>query len=168
MKNHGLYQLFIEELEEMYDAERELSRAIPGWTHQASSSDFKQTLHKNLKETEAQVKRLEKVFSLLHLHPEGRVCEAMRGLLRDSEGEMRESPATLDAAIICSILKIEHYEMAAYRTLISLARHLHLESQILDLLMASLSEEKAADSALFNIVENFDFGMGSGQHAANQ
>ncbi len=157
MKNHGLYQLFIEELEEAFDAEREMHRCISGWAHQASSAELKQFLHKHQKETDTQVKRLDKVFSLLHIHAEGKVSETMRGLLRESEDEKRESPGTLDAAIICSILKIKHYEMASYRTLIGLARHLHLDAQVVDLLTTIWNEEKSADAVLFKIIEGLNF-----------
>lgn len=168
MKHNGLYDLFIEELEDMLSAENQIIEALPKMIQQASLPDLREALSKHLKETENQVKRLKKVFSILNLQPKENNCEGMEGLLKEGD-EMIEnkskSPA-LDAAIISAAQKVEHYEMASYGTLRSFAKHLDLDSEISDLLQENLDEEGAADKKLTKLADGTFFSNGINKEAA--
>lgn len=168
MKNKDLYQLFIEELKDMHNSENQILEALPKMIKHASSSELKEALSKHLKETENQVKRLDKIFSILGLASSDETCEAMEGILKEGEkivSDKHHSPV-LDATIICACQKVEHYEIASYGTLKSLAKTLDLDSKVSSLIQENLDEEGAADKKLTKIAEGSLFTTGVNKAAA--
>lgn len=154
-KIQTLDDLFLDELKDIYWAEKALVKAIPKMMKNVASKDLSIALDGHLKETETQVKRLEEVFSLLNKKPMAEKCEAMQGLIEEAEQSMARTKegALLDAAIICAAQKVEHYEIASYGTLYSFAQTLGADD-IADLLKESLDEEKGANEALSHIAES--------------
>ncbi|MEO6904655.1 MAG: ferritin-like domain-containing protein [Bacteroidia bacterium] len=152
----GLRELFEDELKDIYWAEKALLKAIPKMIKNASSEELIAALEDHLSVTEQQVTRVEAVFDVLNLKPEGKKCEAMAGLIKEAEEIMKECKKGMvrDAGIISAAQKIEHYEIATYGTLRTFALTLE-EDDAADFLQMTLDEEKDADSALTDIAEAF-------------
>jgi ferritin-like metal-binding protein YciE len=153
----SLRGLFLEELKDIYYAENKLVDTLPVMAEAATTDDLKTALLTHLNETRNQVTRLEQVFRVVGEEPEEVTCEAMDGLVEEGEElveETAEGSLTRDAGIIIASQKIEHYEMAAYGSLRSLARLLGYE-EAAQLLEQTLQEEKHADSQLTQIAESF-------------
>jgi ferritin-like metal-binding protein YciE len=167
MKN-GLYQLFIDELSDMYNSEHQIIESLPNLIKLASFPDLKEGLTKHLKETQNQVTRIEQIFSILGVPAKEITCEAMEGLLKEANElvQNRSKSATLDAAIISAAQKVEHYEIASYGTLRSFAKYLDFDSQIIDLLQETLDEEGSANKKLTKIAEGSIFSSGVNKEAA--
>ncbi|MGD0941169.1 MAG: ferritin-like domain-containing protein [Terracidiphilus sp.] len=144
--------LFVAELKDLYSAENQITKALPKLIKAASSEELRSAFEHHLKETEGQVQRLEQVFEILGSSPRGKTCNGMKGILEEgsemlgetTEGEVR------DAGLISAAQRVEHYEMAAYGAVRSYAEILG-QSQISELLQATLQEEKAADKKLTEI-----------------
>lgn len=170
MENQDLYELFVSELEDMYSAENQIIASLPKMIDLASLPDLKETLSTHLKETRQQVVRLDKIFSILQITPQQNTCEAMRGLIKEADEIVanRTASPTLDAAIICAVQKIEHYEIASYGTMRSFATHLEFDSDVADLLQDSLDEEGEADKKLTKIADGFLFFGGVNKDAAEE
>lgn len=168
MQNQDLYGLFIDELCDMYNSEKQIVKALPKLIKMASLPDLKEALTKHWNETENQVRRIEKIFRILNQSPREVTCEAMKGLIKEADDivENKEKSPTLDAAIISAAQKVEHYEIASYGTLRSFAKHLDLDSEIVDLLQATLDEEGAADKKLTKIADGSFFSAGVNTEAA--
>lgn len=167
MKYHGLYDLFIDELEEIYSAEKHIIETLPSLIKLATFSELKEALSTHLKETEVQVTRIEKIFSLLTLKPKHKKSKGMKGLLKEGEEliENKAKSACLDAAIISAAQKVEHYEISSYGTLRSFAKQLDLDSEIENLLGETLEEESNADKRLTKIAEGSFFTSGVNKEA---
>lgn len=168
MKNEGLYQLFIDGIEDMYSAEQQIVEALPKLIGLASNPDLKKALSDHLHETEEQVTRLENIFRLLNREVEEKTCRAIEGLIEEADEivKNKSKSAVLDAGIICAAQKVEHYEIASYGTLRSFAEHLNLDSEISDLIQASLDEEGAANKSLTKIADGSLFTSGVNKKAA--
>ncbi len=119
MKLDSLNTLLEEELKDVYSAEKQLLKALPKMAKNASSGDLKMALQEHLEVTRGQVQRLEQVFQSLGKPPKAKTCKAMQGLIEEASEMMEEDAeeAVMDAAIIGSAQKVEHYEIAAYGTL---------------------------------------------------
>lgn len=152
---HGLRDLFVYELKDLYWAEKALTKAIPKMIKNASSEDLIDALTGHLKETVRHVARLEEVFSLLDEKVGAIECEAMAGLLNEAETIMAETEKgeVRDAGIILSAQKVEHYEIAAYGSLCAFAKTLE-EHDAVSLLEDTLNEEKEVDKKLSEIAES--------------
>jgi ferritin-like metal-binding protein YciE len=150
----GLRQLFVDELKDIYWAEKALTKALPKMSKKATSEELQNSLEDHLKVTEDQVTRLEQVFGLLNIKPQAKKCEAMSGLIKEAEQIMSETEEGVvrDAGIISAAQKVEHYEIATYGTLCAFAKTLG-ESEAADLLAQTLGEEKDADETLSQIAE---------------
>lgn len=151
-----LMELFVTELKDIYWAEKALTKALPKMAKAANSEDLKAAFEEHLEVTEGQIERLEEVFAAIDLKPAAKKCDAMAGLIEESEGLMSEfkgSPA-LDAALISAAQKVEHYEIASYGTLRTYARMLGY-NEAADLLQATLEEEAETDEKLTDIAESF-------------
>ncbi|HVW00398.1 MAG TPA: ferritin-like domain-containing protein [Planctomycetaceae bacterium] len=150
-----LEDLFVHDLKDVYHAEKQLVRALPKMAKAATSEKLRQAIEEHLAETENQVERLEQVFQTLEVGPRGVKCAAMEGLIEEGK-EVLESELddpVKDAAIIGAANKVEHYEIASYGTLVSLARLLgHSEAE--KLLQETLEEEKNADRKLTELAES--------------
>lgn len=154
MKNEKLQELFVSELKDILNAERQIIAGLPEAIHAAESKELKQGLEKHLKETLVQVDRLEKVFHMINEEPQEVPCEAMQGLIeevKDSIQEHAKSPLR-DAALISKLQRIEHYEISVYGTLRTFAKELGLD-KAKKLLEQTLDEESNADKDLTKIAE---------------
>lgn len=154
-QNSKLQKLFTDELKDIYWAEKALVKAIPKMIKKATSEELIQALESHLAETEDHVSRVEEVFSELGLEPRTKKCEAMEGLIAEAESVMTdaEDGVMLDAAIIASAQKVEHYEIASYGTLRTFAQTLGLKNAV-QVLEQTLTEEKAADEKLTEVAES--------------
>jgi ferritin-like metal-binding protein YciE len=149
MALESLQDLFINELKDIYNGEKQLTKALPRLARAAESSELQQAFTKHLRETEAQVDRLERIFGALGEKPTGKRCKGMEGLVEEGKDILAEEgeEAVLDAALIAAAQKVEHYEIAAYGCLVTYAKLLgHREAE--KLLKQTLAEEEATDEAL--------------------
>jgi ferritin-like metal-binding protein YciE len=149
-----LHDAFIDELRDTYDAEKQLTKALPKMARAASSDALRQALESHLEETREQVTRLERVFGTLDEKVRGKHCEGMAGIIEEGKSVLEEdfNETTMDACIIASGQRAEHYEMAAYGTLVAWALAMGHEDAA-ELLQETLDEEKAADEALSALAE---------------
>jgi ferritin-like metal-binding protein YciE len=144
--------LLLEELRDIYHAEKQLVRALPKMAKKAKSDELRQAFEHHLEETKGQVERLDQVFQQLASRSSGKRCEAMEGLIEEAKEMMEEisTPEVLDAAMIAAAQKVEHYEIASYGSVQALAEALgHTEAA--RLLEDTLNEEKSADQKLNQI-----------------
>ncbi|MEO5570165.1 MAG: ferritin-like domain-containing protein [Bacteroidia bacterium] len=149
MESSQLMQLFVDELKDIYWAEKALTKAIPKMIKNATSEDLVEALENHLIETDGHVARVEQVFEILGKKASAKKCEAMAGLIKEGEEIMEECEdgAMCDAGIISAGQKVEHYEIASYGTLRQFAETLGL-AEVVSLLAQTLEEEKAADVKL--------------------
>lgn len=150
----GLRELLVEELKDIYWAEKALTRALPKMIKNADSEKLVDVLTEHSESTAEQVTRLEEVFSYLNERATTKKCEAMAGLIKEAEEIMLETEKgpVRDAAIILAAQKIEHYEIATYGTLCAFAKTLE-KHDVFDILENSLEEEKAVDKRLTELAE---------------
>ena len=154
MSLDSLQSLFVDQLKDMLHAEKQLVRALPRLAKAASSPDLQAALTKHLKETQAQVQRLERVFREVGETPRTKVCRGMAGLVEEGKEILEENgeEAVVDAALIAAAQRVEHYEIAAYGCLITYAELLGHDRAV-GLLKENLAEEEAADKKLTKIAE---------------
>ena len=150
----SLQELFVEELRDMYDGEKRLTKALPKMEKAAGSRELKTAFAKHLGETERQITRLEQVFRAMGEKPRGKKCDGIMGIVEEGNKAIEElDGAVLDAALIAGAQKVEHYEIASYGTLAYFAELLG-QNRAKDLLGQTLEEEKAADSKLSQIAKS--------------
>ena len=144
--------LLEEEIKDLYSAEKQLTKAIPKMAKGSNNPELEAAFRSHLKETEGQVKRLEKVAQILETKPTGKKCMGMEGVIEEGAEALDEDgdENVLDLGIIGAGSRVEHYEMAGYMTAISLAEKLG-EADIVQLLNESLEEEEAAEEKLRSI-----------------
>jgi ferritin-like metal-binding protein YciE len=151
-----LQEYLIEELRDIYWAEKHLVKALPKMAKATTSEELATAFEEHLAVTEEQVSRLEQVFELLGEKPRGKKCEAMEGLVEEAESiieDTEDGSATRDVALIIAAQKVEHYEIASYGGLTTLAKTLGLD-EIAGLLGETLEEEKETDELLTQLAEN--------------
>ena len=149
-----LHDAFIDELRDTYDAEKQITKALPKMVKAASSPELRAAFEAHLEETRGQIARLEEVFGTLDEKVRGKHCDGMAGIIEEGKSVMEEDfdDTTMDACLIAAAQRVEHYEMAAYGTLVAWARAMgHTEAA--DLLQETLDEEKAADEKLSSLAE---------------
>jgi ferritin-like metal-binding protein YciE len=149
-----LLELFKEQLKDIYGAEKQLTEALPKMKEAASSPDLALAFEDHLHVTEDQVKRLEKIFSILGEEVDSKKCKAMAGLIEESEEVIKhtdEGTATRDVGLIISAQKVEHYEIASYGSLRQLAKS--ISPEVSALLETTLQEEKETDMLLSNLAD---------------
>jgi ferritin-like metal-binding protein YciE len=146
-----LRETFVDELADIYDAEKQLLKALPKMAKAAEHEDLREGFKMHLRETEGHVQRLEEVFEAFDEKAKGKKCKGMQGLIEEGEELIKKEEG--DAALICSAQKVEHYEIAAYGSLISWAQLLG-ENQAARLLEETLNEEKATDVKLTEMAES--------------
>jgi ferritin-like metal-binding protein YciE len=149
-----LRNLFIDELRDAYHAEKQLTKALPKLAKAATAPDLRKAIESHLEETENHVKRLEQVFETLEEPAKTKVCAGMAGIIEEGSEMIKKEDkgAALDAGIIAGAQRAEHYEMAAYGSLMAWAEALG-HDDVLELLGATLEEEKAADEKLSELAE---------------
>jgi len=158
MKPENLRDLLVEELQDLYSAEKQLTKALPKVAKNASDPELKKAIESHLKETEGHVTRLEQAFEQLGEKAKAKTCEGMKGLITEADERIKEGSedaATLDAGLIADAQRVEHYEISAYGSARTFANLLG-EKQVVQLLEATLKEEKAADAKLNSIAENIN------------
>lgn len=151
-KVKSLQDLFLDELKDMYNAETQITRALPKMAKKANSEELKDALEAHLTETQNQIERLEKVFKEIDETVKGKTCNGIKGIIEEGTEIMDETSedGARDAGIISAAQKVEHYEIASYGTLITFAKTLGF-NKAADLLNETLEEEKKADVKLSKI-----------------
>jgi len=141
--------LFVAELRDIYHAERQITKALPRMAKAASNPELKQAFELHLEQTKGQIERLDQVFEQLDLPKRAKKCEAMEGLLEEARSTMEEieDESVLDVGMIINAQKVEHYEIAGYGSLVSLAKQLG-HDEVATLLQETLEEEKQTDQKL--------------------
>lgn len=157
MSVSNLEDLFLHELRDVLDAERQLTRALPKMAKAATSEELKAAFEEHLEVTEEHVERLEQVFELVGKAARGKHCAGMEGLVKEGSQliEEEEPSAALDAALICAAQKVEHYEIAAYGSLATYAELLGMKDAK-RLLGTTLEEEKETDSKLTELASSLN------------
>jgi ferritin-like metal-binding protein YciE len=152
----SLETLMQEELRDIYDAEKQLTKALPKMAKKATSEELKTAFEEHLRQTEQQIERLDQVFEQLELPARGKRCEGMKSLIKEGEEMISEAAddSTRDAVMIAAAQKVEHYEIAAYGTLRTWATVLG-QAEVASLIGETLEEEKQADQKLTQIAEAF-------------
>jgi ferritin-like metal-binding protein YciE len=148
----NVQDLLLDELRDIYDAEKQLVKALPKMAKSASSEQLRVAFEEHLEQTRNQVERLEQAFQKLDTRARAKHCNAMRGLVEEASQMMAEikTPQVLDAGLIAGAQKVEHYEIAAYGSARALAEACG-HREVVRLLEATLEEEKAADQKLNQI-----------------
>jgi ferritin-like metal-binding protein YciE len=149
-----LHDAFIDELRDAYDAEKQLTKALAKLAKAASNPKLRDAFETHLQETQRQIERLEQVFESLDEKARGKHCDGIAGIIEEGKSVMEEDfdEATMDACLIAAGQRAEHYEMAAYGTLVAWAQQMgHTEAA--KLLQQTLDEEKAADKKLSGLAE---------------
>lgn len=151
----SIEDLFVHELSDIHSAERQLTKALPRLARAAHNPALKDGFETHLTETEGQIERLDQVVEMLGIKVRRIKCAAMEGLVEEGKeiiDSIEEGPLR-DAALIGGAQKVEHYEIAAYGTLVALAKQLGYK-EVLPLLTETLNEEKATDEKLTKIAES--------------
>ena len=154
-KLKSLDDLLVHELQDILDAERQITRALPKMAKAAAHPELRAAFEEHLEQTEGQIERLEQVFKLLGLPAKGKKCDGMAGVIEEGKKVMEEDaePSVKDAALIGAAQKAEHYEIASYGCVCTYAEMLGYE-QIHDLLGQNLDEEEATDEKLTVLAES--------------
>jgi ferritin-like metal-binding protein YciE len=150
-----LHDAFVDELRDTYDAEKQLIKALPKLAKAATSPELRAAFEAHLEETRGQVERLEGVFASLDEKVKGKHCDGIAGIIEEGKSIMEEEfdDATMDACLIAAGQRAEHYEMAAYGTLVAWAKIMGPD-EAAELLEQNLEEEKAADEKLSSLAED--------------
>lgn len=153
MATHTLQALFIDHIRDLYDAEKQLTKALPKLVKAAKSKELANAISEHLEQTQNHVSRLEKVFATVNATVKGKSCKAMKGLVAEGAEAITEHKgegALGDLAMIAAAQKVEHYEVSAYGTARAMAEHLE-NPEAARLLRETEDEERAADQALTKI-----------------
>ena len=155
MKMKSLEDLYLDQLKDLHNAEKQLVQALPKMAQAASSNELRTGFQEHLEQTRNHVKRLEEIFSDLGQSPSGKQCEAMAGLIQEGQHaiQLQGDPMVRDAALIAAAQRVEHYEMAGYGTVRTFANHLGFKSHK-SLLQQTLDEEGATDKKLSQLAES--------------
>ncbi len=152
MKLKDLNSLFVHELKDLYSAEKQLAKALPKFAKAVSNDELRQALQQHAKETESQLNRLDDIFQQMDVSSRGAKCHAMEGMIEEAQDLLQEDiePEVLDAAIISAAQRVEHYEIAGYGTVRSLAEQLGM-NDLASELQTTLDEEKKTNDKLNEI-----------------
>jgi ferritin-like metal-binding protein YciE len=150
----SLETLFIDQLQDLYDAEQRLTKALPKVAAAAHNPSLKSAVEQHLRETQNHVTRLERAFQMMGRRAEGKTCEAMKGLISEGDEAIGAGgdPEVKDAALIAAAQRVEHYEISGYGTARTFAQRLG-KTDIARLLQETLDEEAATDKRLTQIAE---------------
>jgi len=151
-----LSELLQDELKDIYDAEKQLTKALPKLAKKATAEDLKEAFEEHLRQTEEHVERLEQAFEHLGIPAKGKKCKGMQNLIAEGEDMIgdAEEDAVRDAVMIAAAQKVEHYEIAAYGTARTWANMLG-QDDVASLLEQTLEEEKETDLKLTELAEGF-------------
>lgn len=157
MKESALKELYLRELRDAYDAEKQITKALPKMAKAASSTQLRQGFEEHLEQTKNHLSRLEQIFEALAESPKGETCDGMEGLIEEGSDIMDEDmdAEARDAGLISAAQRVEHYEMAVYGTLRTYANILG-EKKAASLLQETLDEEKETDQKLTHLAEKIN------------
>ncbi len=150
-----LQDLYIHQLQDIYYAEQQITKALPKMIEKATDPQLRQGFETHLRETEGQIERLKRVFSLEGMEPKGVTCPAIDGIIKEANetaGDVADK-AVLDAALTAAAQAVEHYEIARYGTVIAWAKQLG-RTECASILAETLAEEKATDEKLTQLAES--------------
>ena len=153
--NTQLQEFFIEALKDIYWAEKRLTKALPKFQKAATTEELRSAIEEHLSQTQEHVSRIEEAFQMMGKKAQAKKCEAMEGLVKEGESVLEETEKgsmTGDAGIISAAQKVEHYEIATYGTLVTLAKTMG-QDDVAELLAQTLAEEKQTDENLTAIAE---------------
>ncbi|MDF2773830.1 MAG: ferritin-like protein [Geminicoccaceae bacterium] len=152
---NSLQELYVEELKDIYNAEQQILKALPKMAKAASDRQLQRAFTQHEKQTQRQVKRLERIFRELGESPRGKKCKGMEGLIEEGQDLIKErpEPEVLDAGLIAAAQRVEHYEIAAYGTARTYAQQLGMPEQA-SLLQETLDEEGQTDKLLTALAES--------------
>lgn len=155
MAGNNLREALVDEIRDLYNAEKQLTKALPKLAKAATSDELREAFESHLEETEGQVARLERVFELLDEKARGKHCAGMAGIIEEGNEKLQEDmeDSVMDAVLIKSAQSAEHYEIGSYGTAIAWAEALEL-TDVAELLNETLAEEKAADEKLSALAES--------------
>jgi ferritin-like metal-binding protein YciE len=150
----SLHDMFLDELRDAYDAEKQLTKALPKLARASVSDELREAFESHLTETQGHVTRLEQVFESLEEKPRGKHCDGIAGIIEEGKSVLEEDieDSAVDACLIAAGQRAEHYEIAAYGSLVAWARAMD-HGEAADLLEETLEEEKAADEKLTSLAE---------------
>jgi len=148
-------ELFVDELKDIYSAEKQAVKAYPRLTKAVQSEDLKQAMQEHLEQTKGQIERLDRIFEILEKRSSGKTCEGMKGLIEEAQTQLEEieKGPVLDCAIIGALQRVEHYEIAAYGTVATLAEAMG-QDEVKELLGETLEEEKETDERLTQVAQS--------------
>ena len=151
---NNLQDLFVVQLRDLYDGEQQITEALPELIEKATNPQLKNALQEHLDVTRKQIQRLEQIFRTLNQKPTGETCKGMKGVIKEGDDLVSKGndPGVIDASIITSAQRVEHYEMAGYGTVKTYAHQLGRQ-EFARLLEQTLNEEKQADALLSQIAE---------------
>jgi ferritin-like metal-binding protein YciE len=169
MPNEGLKELYVDELKDLYSAENQLVKALPKLAKAASSDELRQGFEEHLEQTKEHVARLEQIFEALDESPKGKKCMGMEGLVKEGAEVMDEDfeDAVMDSALIGAAQRVEHYEIAAYGTVLEFANLLG-ETEAASLLEETLNEEKETDEKLTELAKDINSQANEGGEEVEQ
>lgn len=155
MELDTLKDLYVEEIKDLYSAEKQLIKALPKMAKAANDKQLQEAFRTHLKQTAEHAKRLEQICQELGVSPRGKKCVGMEGLIEEGSELIKENPdpGVLDAGLISKAQHVEHYEMAGYGTVRTYARQLGFDAQA-DLLQRTLDEEGETDHLLTALAES--------------
>ena len=161
-KLENLQQLFLKELRDLYDAENQITEALPRLIEAAHHPELKNVLQKHRNVTKQQITRLNRIFDVLNEKPTGESCQGMKGLLKEGTefASAEGDPGTIDAGIINAAQRVEHYQIAVYGAVQTYAELMRTYAELLEqqemacLLQETLDEKKEADETLSNIANS--------------
>ena len=155
MAGNNLREALVDEIRDLYNAEKQLIKALPKMAKASTNDELREAFETHLEETQGQVARLERVFELLDEKPRGKHCAGMAGIIEEGNEKLEEDmeDAVMDACIIKSAQSAEHYEIGSYGTAIAWAEALEL-TEVAEILEETLAEEKATDEKLSALAES--------------
>jgi ferritin-like metal-binding protein YciE len=167
MKMNRLDDLYVDQLKDLYNAEKQLVQALPKMAKAATTEELRMGFQEHLEETKNHVNRLEQIFASLGSSPGRKKCEAMEGLVKEGQEaiELQGDAIVRDAALIAAAQRVEHYEIAAYGTVRTFANHLGRKDES-ELLQMTLDEEGATDKRLTALAEGGIFSTGINEKAS--
>lgn len=155
-KDSMFKELFLDEIKDIYWAEKHLVKALPKMSKGATSSVLAEAIEKHLDETKEHVSRLEEVFKLMGEKPQAKKCDAMEGLVKEAQSILEDTKSdsmVRDAGIIIASQKVEHYEIASYGSLVALAKKMGMK-EAAGILEETLGEEKKTDTNLTKLAKS--------------
>jgi ferritin-like metal-binding protein YciE len=155
MEIDSLQKLYVDELKDLYSAEKQILQALPRMAKKVQNPQLRQAFEEHVEVTRGQVERLDRIFERLERSPRGKKCKGMEGLLEEGKEMMQEDmdPEVLDAALLSAAQKVEHYEIAGYGTVRAYAQLLGQDEDA-RLLQQTLDEEGQTDKKLTQLAES--------------